>query len=441
MVVLVLLGLLTEAVWFLSAIQFAMGGEAAPFYVGRGDQVEARYRVYRERLERLHDSLSERVKDFGLDLAPKLRAARPKPIPHSYQILPKLSPDAPPPSRRPRANSANYSWPWTDQLIDRETEKMRGLEAELDRIAALAPAARRPAYEKMIDDFSKLTDWQKIIDAHIQYNRLWQAAIVADRSGYDRATALHNTVLERQAILDALSAADDGAFRKALKEVQGIDPAKSRAELEGDLREREKEIAWKIYDATDANPPPPFLRVEHPDSHLWLIHVPLYTDIEDYEFVQAVKNGMERVWHLHDGNDEFRVELSATYMPAIRLYGEQRPPQTGEQIDVPRHVALFPGGGAALTTGAVTTHVFGRAIVLGPHDIAPHVLAHEFGHILGFKDIYFRGYKEPGRRRLSGDGSRRRSGRYHGRAGHRSGAAAALRADYRTAMRTRSPPK
>jgi hypothetical protein len=40
--------------------------------------------------------------------------------------------------------------------------------------------------------------------------------------------------------------------------------------------------------------------------------------------------------------------------------------------------------------------VRGRNIILGPHDIAPNVLAHEFGHILGFADGYFRGYRDRG---------------------------------------------
>ena len=72
------------------------------------------------------------------------------------------------------------------------------------------------------------------------------------------------------------------------------------------------------------------------------------------------------------------------------------PPQKGEQPNLTAHVALFPKDGAVLTTGAISTHVTGRAIALGPHDLAPHVLAHEFGHILGFKDVYFRGYQDLG---------------------------------------------
>jgi hypothetical protein len=50
-----------------------------------------------------------------------------------------------------------------------------------------------------------------------------------------------------------------------------------------------------------------------------------------------------------------------------------------------------------LTTGALTSHFYRDAIVLGPEDITPSVLAHEFGHVLGFNDAYIRGYKDLGK--------------------------------------------
>ena len=384
----------------------AASASSMPPYVRRGDEVEARYRAYRGRLERFFETLAARVRENAPDVSPKLEAARPKAMLHGYQILPRLVPDAPRPTERPRAKSAWYSWPWTERLIERESQKFEGLQAELDRMATLTRAERRAALEKIVAACPKLAEGQRTIDAHFQYNRLWQRAIADDRPGFDRQTALHDAVLERQAILDALSVADDAAFQKALSGIKGVDSAKAREVLEADLREREKTLAREIHRATDRIAPRPFLHVEHPAPRRWIVHVPFSTDIDDADFVQSFKTAIERVWHLREGGDEFSVQLSITHVPAARLYGERPecgqgharciPPRKGEQIDVPQHMILFPEGGAVLTTGAISTHVTGRAIVPGPHDIAPHVLAHEFGHILGFGDVYFRGYRDLG---------------------------------------------
>ncbi|TMA64812.1 MAG: hypothetical protein E6J73_06325 [Deltaproteobacteria bacterium] len=72
-------------------------------------------------------------------------------------------------------------------------------------------------------------------------------------------------------------------------------------------------------------------------------------------------------------------------------------PAVGEPIDLPRHLQRFPADAAILTTGALTTHVQSYAIVLGPHPITPRILAHEFGHLLGFRDAYVRGYEDLGK--------------------------------------------
>jgi hypothetical protein len=68
----------------------------------------------------------------------------------------------------------------------------------------------------------------------------------------------------------------------------------------------------------------------------------------------------------------------------------------GQKIDIRHHLERFSSEAAILTTGGRTTHVQRHAIVLGPHPITPHVLAHEFGHILGFRDRYVRGYENLG---------------------------------------------
>ncbi len=386
----------------------AQPGSAPPAsHVLRGDAVEERYRGYEERLERLYDTLAQRVREDAVDLRSMLTTIPPGPVRHGYQVLPRLVPDAPVPTQRPRATTARYSWPWTEQLIERDVQKIAGLEAALAGIPSLTSMERKAVYEKMAADYLQLRQSQRTIDAHIQYNRLWQLAITNDKAGYDRQTVLYDTVLERQAIADALTASDGSAFQKALRGVKAVDPSRPRDALEGDLRARERALSREIHTATDRTRPPLFLRVENPRAHLWIVHVPFYTDIDDTEFVGAFKAAVERVWRLRDGEDEFRVQLSMEHVSVHRLYREATqcvrrgacgPPRPGERIDVNEHIALFPSGGGVLTTGAVSTHVAaGRGIALGAHDIAPHVLAHEVGHVLGFKDVYFRGYRDLGR--------------------------------------------
>ena len=82
---------------------------------------------------------------------------------------------------------------------------------------------------------------------------------------------------------------------------------------------------------------------------------------------------------------------------AEQLYGEGVPPAPGEHIDVQQHIGRFPSDGAVLTTGANSTHAYaGRSIALGPEQRTFNEIAHEFGHLLGFVDGYFRGYRDLG---------------------------------------------
>jgi hypothetical protein len=352
--------LATTLVFFTAAVlltQLCCKNPGEPLDIQRSEAVQEHDQTHDRRLQAYYESLSAALKINAPDLLPTLNP--PKPLQYGYQTLPKIVADRRSPGQHPPAQSAWYSWPWTDQLIDSGIKQIVRSEKELNRAVALSSAARRKVYEKLARSYQEMRRLQQNIDAHIQYNRLWQAAIAADRAGYDRQTVLYNDVL--------------------------------------DLRQRETLLARHIHKATAHVSTPDFVRIEQRGPRLWILRVPFYTDIEDHDFVETAKAEIEKIWHLRDGADEFCVELAISYITASQLYTEQPSPQKGAKIDSHKHFDLFPAGRAILTTGALTTHVYGRAIVLGPQEIAPRTLAHELGHILGFRDLYFRGYKDLGK--------------------------------------------
>lgn len=360
------------------------------------ERVQANYLFQAKRLRAYYNALSTALRTHAPNQLALLEP--PAPPAHGYQILPKIVQTAPPAELRAQFRSSWYSWPATEELIHHTVGELVRAEAELKHAASLNPSAKKNAYEKLARSYRQLRERQQNIDAHIQYNRLWQAEIAAHRSTYDRATALHDAVLERQAIVDALTGRD-GNFVETAFAILGRFPfgrfqfPQKLAEFKNRLLERERVLARLIHDATDQVTVPPFVGLERV-ANAWIFHLPCYTDINDGDFVRSVKEEVEKIWRLRHGENEFRLSLSM--LPVNPLYTEG-PPATGDKINPQQHLERFPRDGAILTTGAITTHVLGRAILLGPHEISPSVLAHEFGHILGFKDTYFRGYRDLGK--------------------------------------------
>jgi len=363
----------------------------SPTYIQRGNRVLHHYQTYSERLASYHKSLVSALKDRAPDLLKLLQGF--EPIRQGYQVLPTIL-SVPPPPAHPRAQAIAYSWPWTDHLIDNAWREIVHCEAELGRAARLQPGESRLIFERLAFTFRLIGERQRNVDAHIQYNRFWQAAIAADRGGYDRETELQNEVLERQGIFDGLKNLD-AAFGKFSISLKPFQAPLGLVQIANDLRTREALLTHRINGATSRIRTPGFVGVEH-RPHEWVFRVPLYTDIEDQEFIVSTKRIIESTWRLQDGANSFRVELDIKYISTDLLYADSEKPIVGERIDILEHLRRFPPGAAILTTGALTTHVRDYAIILGPHTIDPRVLAHEFGHLLGFRDSYIRGYKDLG---------------------------------------------
>lgn len=376
---------------------------AVPAYIARGDEVEKKYDEYTEKLARAYEVLKAALVKDAPDLYRKLKPEPPKPVAYGYQIVPELTKDAAFGERTdpPRASSSPYSWERTSIYIDWQLPKLDEMLEQLKAARSVTPKERREVYERYIKEYKEFEENQRLVDTHIKYNRFWQHAIAEDRPRFDRLTKLHDLVLARQAIQDALGAKAEADFRALVSRIPPIeglklDLAGPRAELERSLSSLERQMAEAIHSQNANITVPAYLKLSHPRKTLWQVEVPLYTDITDRKFLNSAKAAIERLWSIDDRERSYKMKVTIRQLAPVALY-KGAAPKRGAHIDLKSHTERFPRDGGVLTTGTNSTYAIpGKYIALGPQPISQNVLAHEFGHILGFVDGYFRGYHDLG---------------------------------------------
>jgi hypothetical protein len=326
--------------------------DEAPAYAREADRVEREFRAYRDRLNAFFTTLRTTIDQQSPSAAatlPRLQqqdAPPPTAARVGYGILPRLV-DGTPAASAP-VSAFSYSWPITAGYIAGENVKLSQVEDYLNNIQSAPSDGRTAVITSLILEYRKLLTNQRTIDQYIQYNQFWQRSISQERQRFDQLTKVYE-----------LMKSDEPDMAQAIREVLG------RPEVPG------------------------FVEVDRTQPGIVSVRVPVYTDIEDEEFLEKAKAAIEELWQASDGEVSYRLEIDLVRVPPKA--------NRGDRIDLRAHAASFPGDGAVLTTGAETTHsLVGRYVALAPGDLSTRTLAHEFGHVLGFRDGYVRGYRDLG---------------------------------------------
>jgi hypothetical protein len=325
-----------------------------PPYVREGDRVEQEFLAYRERLGAFFTVLRGMIDQQPPGTAAALPELQQQDAPpavssrYGFGMLPRIV-DTPVPASPP-VSVFNYSWPITDGYIAGEKIKLDQADASLRNLSNVSTEEKGTAIRNLILEYRKLLANQRTIDQYLQYNQFWQRAIAQDRPRFDQLTKVYE-----------LLKSDEANTARAIREVLGKPDV------------------------------PAFIKIDRSMRDSVIVRVPVYTDIVDEEFLAKAKSAIEQLWQVQDGDLKCLLEIEIRKVaPAV---------EQGTRIDVRAHATRFPEDGAVLTTGAQTTHsLVGRYVALAPGDLSTRTLAHEFGHILGFRDGYIRGYRDLGDR-------------------------------------------
>jgi hypothetical protein len=323
-----------------------------PAYARESERIEQEFSAYRDRLNKFFTTLRSMIDQQPasasinlprLELQDSQVSAN---VRFGYGVLPRIV-EAPPPAIPP-VSVFSYSWPITDGYIAGEKIRLDQAEEQLRAVADASSEMRSSLIRKLILDYRTMAANQRTVDQYIQYNEFWQRAIAQDRARFDQLTKVYE-----------LMKSDQPDMTLAIREVLGTPNV------------------------------PEYIQIDRSTPGSIILRVPVYTDIQDPEFLSRAKGVIEDAWRVVDGDITYRLEIEYRNVDPVA--------EPGARIDVRAHAARFPEDGAVLTSGAQTTHsLVGRYVALATGDLSTRALAHEFGHILGFRDGYIRGYRDLG---------------------------------------------
>ena len=124
---------------------------------------------------------------------------------------------------------------------------------------------------------------------------------------------------------------------------------------------------------------------------LTTLKVPLATDINDSEFRREFAGAVDSYWNQSPWARLNGVRFALVWHDVAADSDFARGKRTMAQ-----HLSGFPKDEVGLTTGGQATGVIGNVLVLAPGSVNGRTLAHEFGHLLGFADCYYRTWRSTG---------------------------------------------
>jgi len=308
-------------------------------------------------LELAHRGLLQRAREAGDRAAEEELRGRPAEIrPVGYGVLPEILPDEPasaPPAAENRYSLKQLS---TAYAVDMRDAALLSRRIDSGEALPLSP---------WVKEFIRLRRRLRNLEDNLNYHASWQQEVQTHRRWFES----HNRIVDRVRVWRELDEDSDSEQFDRLER-----------ELHGQLAPFE---------------PTPALRIEHAAEGPARLLLRVTTDIEDADYLERVRLAVIEPFARAADREgiDLRLELQWLRISPQTLY-EPEPPPMGRALDRDEHLSRFPKDALVFTTGVESTLALtGRAVILGCCEIAPRVLAHEFGHLLGFDDAYLRGFE------------------------------------------------